>query len=753
MGNNEQTLMRELLEAVKKMTADALRLWRPDLTQTTGVLPGQQLPTGGPSGTGYPSAPHAATHEDGGSDEVDLGSLAGTLTDTQHGDRGNGTLHSAATISTPGFVQLAASGGTTAGQAVQASDTRLSDSRAPSGSAGGDLGGTYPNPTVAKLQSRAMASTAPSDGQAIVWDNAGSTWKPGTASGGTPAAHASTHQHSGSDEVATATAGANAIVKAGSGGTIADGWLSSAISRITSIALSLPSIFSVSGSPLTANGTITATLANQSANTVLSGPSSGAATAPTFRALVAGDIPSLPASQLTSGQLALARGGTAADLSATGGSNQIVKQTSVGGALSVAVLAAADIPSLDTSKLTTGQLALARGGSGADLSATGGSNQVVKQTSVGGALTVATLSTSDIPSLDSSKITTGEIPRSPLTTRGDLLTQNPAGTHTRLAVGAAARYLRSNGTDPSWAQLDGADLTSASVTYAKIQNVSATDKLLGRSTAGAGTVEEIALTSAGRALIDDTDAAAQRTTLGLGAAALLSTPIAIASGGTGQTGATAAFNGLSPITTRGDLITRDATNNIRLAIGASGKFVRSDGTDPSWQLLVAGDIPSLAASIITSGQLAVAQGGTGVAAIPSFSVHKNGTNQTGIVSSTFTKITFGTEVFDTNNNFASSTFTPTIAGTYLLTSTLLWLNNLEDQKTYYAAVYKNGTRHKEERRSASGTGAMAVSITTFVQANGSTDYFEIYGAHEAVANMTVYGDAVMTHFSGAWVGP
>lgn len=53
------------------------------------------------------------------------------------------------------------------------------------------------------------------------------------------------------------------------------------------------------------------------------------------------------------------------------------------------------------------------------------------------------------------------------------------------------------------------------VTYAKIQNVSATDKLLGRSTAGAGVVEEITCTAAGRALIDDADATAQRTTLGL----------------------------------------------------------------------------------------------------------------------------------------------------------------------------------------------------------------------------------------------
>jgi hypothetical protein len=61
-----------------------------------------------------------------------------------------------------------------------------------------------------------------------------------------------------------------------------------------------------------------------------------------------------------------------------------------------------------------------------------------------------------------------------------------------------------------------AKLDSAAVTYAKIQNVSATDRLLGRSSAGSGTVEEIPLTAAGRALIDDADAAAQRTTLGLG---------------------------------------------------------------------------------------------------------------------------------------------------------------------------------------------------------------------------------------------
>lgn len=81
-----------------------------------------------------------------------------------------------------------------------------------------------------------------------------------------------------------------------------------------------------------------------------------------------------------------------------------------------------------------------------------------------------------------------------------------------------------NGNDATNANLTG-DVTSTgnattiandAVTYAKMQNVSATDKLLGRSTAGAGDTEEITCTAAGRALIDDTTAAAQATTLGLG---------------------------------------------------------------------------------------------------------------------------------------------------------------------------------------------------------------------------------------------
>lgn len=53
--------------------------------------------------TGIPG-PHAPTHEAGGLDPLDLGLLAGELTDLQHGDRGGGTLHDLVTDLLAGFM-------------------------------------------------------------------------------------------------------------------------------------------------------------------------------------------------------------------------------------------------------------------------------------------------------------------------------------------------------------------------------------------------------------------------------------------------------------------------------------------------------------------------------------------------------------------------------------------------------------------------------------------------------------------------
>jgi hypothetical protein len=63
----------------------------------------------------------------------------------------------------------------------------------------------------------------------------------------------------------------------------------------------------------------------------------------------------------------------------------------------------------------------------------------------------------------------------------------------------------------------------------------------------------------------------------------------IANGGTGQTTASTAFNALSPITSVGDLIIGNGVNSAtRLAIGANGYVLTSDGTTASWQVTTGG---------------------------------------------------------------------------------------------------------------------------------------------------------------------
>lgn len=60
---------------------------------------------------------------------------------------------------------------------------------------------------------------------------------------------------------------------------------------VTSVALAAPAEFTVSGSPITTTGTLTLTKATQTANFVWAGPTAGPVASPTFRALVAADIP------------------------------------------------------------------------------------------------------------------------------------------------------------------------------------------------------------------------------------------------------------------------------------------------------------------------------------------------------------------------------------------------------------------------------------------------------------------------------
>lgn len=84
-----------------------------------------------------------------------------------------------------GDLPVASSGVSSSTQLVRADDGRLSDTRPPDGSAGGDLSGNYPDPSVARLQGRSVAPTAPATGHALGWN--GSAWTPlalGSLAGG-----------------------------------------------------------------------------------------------------------------------------------------------------------------------------------------------------------------------------------------------------------------------------------------------------------------------------------------------------------------------------------------------------------------------------------------------------------------------------------------------------------------------------------------------------------------------------------------
>jgi len=385
------------------------------------------------------------------------------------------------------------------------------------------------------------------------------------------------------------------------------------VTSITTAANPQGTVTSVTGtSPIASSGGATPALslsasygdtqnpyASKTANYVLAAPN-GTAGVPTFRAIVAADIPTLnqnttgTASNVT-GTVAIANGGTGATTAAAALTNLGAYPASnpsgygTGSVTSVAATVPAFLSIAGSPITTSGTLAISYSGTALPI-ANGGSGATTAQTAMNafaGAVTSGSYLRGNGTNVVMATIQAADVPT---------LNQNTSGS-----AGSVANALTS-GTGISFSS--GTTYNgSAAITInnslpmvypgAGIPNSTGTAWGTSYSTTGSGTVVALATSPSFTTPVLGTPTSGnfstgsftwptfnQNTT---GTAANVTGTVAIANGGTGQTTAAAGFNALSPITSIGDLILGNGTNSAtRLGIGANGYVLTSNGTTASW---------------------------------------------------------------------------------------------------------------------------------------------------------------------------
>lgn len=289
---------------------------------------------------------------------------------------------------------------------------------------------------------------------------------------------------------------------------------------VTSVGLSSPAEFTVSGSPVSTAGTLTLTKASQAQNLVWASPD-GSSGVPTFRSLLAGDLPTIPVAGGGTGAVTAAAARTALGLVI--GTNVQAWSASLDAVASGSYTGSAAITTLGTIGTGTWQAGVIAGLYGG----TGVANS-------GKTITLAgNLVTSGANSLT---LTTTGATNVTLPTTGTLLT---AAGQTVTSVTAANGLTLTTGT-----------LAFSGASYSPV--------------AGSSSIVTVGTLTSG--------------SLGAGF-----TAVAIARGGTGQTTKAPAFDALSPMSASGDIIYGGASGTgTRLAKGSDGQVLTLASGIPSW---------------------------------------------------------------------------------------------------------------------------------------------------------------------------
>ena len=271
----------------------------------------------------------------------------------------------------------------------------------------------------------------------------------------------------------------NQVLTTNGSGTLSWSTVSSGgAGTVTSVGLSLPNIFSVSGSPVQSSGTLTGTLANQNANLVFAGPSGGAATTPAFRSLVASDLPTITSlGTVTSGTwnataIGIAYGGTG-QTTATAAFNALSPITTLGDIVYGSGTNAATRLAGNTtatknflSQTGTGSVSAAPSWSTVSKSDVGlGSVENTALSTWAGTSSITTLGTIatgtwSATAIAANKGGTGQTGY----TSGDLLYASGTTALTKLGVGSSGQVLTSNGSAPTWAASTGGTYFTSSTT-------------------------------------------------------------------------------------------------------------------------------------------------------------------------------------------------------------------------------------------------------------------------------------------------